>query len=64
MHKLEVKKIPGVAGKFFPGVQNKAGQRLTVLPREHTDHSKHPIPTTQEKTLHMDITRCLIPKSD
>ena len=32
MHKLDVKKIPGVAGKFFPGVQNKAGQRLTVLP--------------------------------
>ena len=28
-----------------------------VLPREHTRHSKHPLPTTQEKTLHMDITR-------
>ena len=28
-----------------------------VLPREHTGHSKHPLPTTQEKTLHMDITR-------
>ena len=24
-----------------------------VLPREHTGHSKHPLPTTQEKTLHM-----------
>ena len=23
-----------------------------VLPREHTGHSKHPLPTTQEKTLH------------
>ena len=23
-----------------------------VLPRQHTDHSKHPLPTTQEKTLH------------
>ena len=33
--------------------QNKAGQRLTVLPREHTGHSKHPLPTTQEMTLHM-----------
>ena len=30
----------------------------------HTDHRKHPIPTTQEKTLHMDITRWSIPKSD
>jgi len=30
-----------------------------VLPREHTGHSKHPLPTTQEKTLYMDITRWL-----
>ena len=28
-----------------------------VLSRECTGHSKHPLPTTQEKTLHMDITR-------
>ena len=35
-----------------------------VLPREHNSHSKHPLPTTQEKTLHMDITRLSIPKSD
>ena len=27
-----------------------------VLPRERTGHSKHPLPTTQKKTLHMDIT--------
>ena len=35
-----------------------------VLPREGTGHSKHPLPTTQEKTLHMDITRWSTPKSD
>ena len=35
-----------------------------VLPWEHTGHSKHPLPTTQEMTLHMDITRWLKPKSD
>ena len=35
-----------------------------VLPREHTGHSKHPLPTTQEKTLHMDISRWSILKSD
>ena len=35
-----------------------------VLPRELTGHSKHPFPTTQETTLHMDITRWSIPKSD
>ena len=28
-----------------------------VLPRERIGHSKHPLPTTQEKTLHMDITK-------
>ena len=35
-----------------------------VLPRERTGHSKHPLPTTQERTLHMDITRWSILKSD
>ena len=35
-----------------------------VLSREHTGHSKHPLPTTQEKTLHMDITRWSTPTSD
>ena len=35
-----------------------------VLPRECTGHSKHPLPTRQEKTLHMDITRWSTPKSD
>ena len=49
--------IAGVTGKFGLGVQNEAAQRLRVLPREHTGHGKHPLPTTQEKTLHMDITR-------
>ena len=54
----------GVIGKFGRGVQNEAGQRLTVLPRKHTGHSKHPLPRTQEKTLHMDITRWSTSKSD
>ena len=35
-----------------------------VLPRECTGHRKHPLPTTQEKTLHMDITRWSTWKSD
>ena len=35
-----------------------------VLPRELTGHSKHPLPTTQEKTLHMGITRWPTAKSD
>ena len=35
-----------------------------VLPRECTSHSKHPLPTTQEKMLHVDITRWSIQKSN
>ena len=35
-----------------------------VLPRERTGHSKHPLPTTQEKTLHRDTTRWSTLKSD
>ena len=35
-----------------------------VLPRECTGHSKHPLPTTQEMTPNMEITRWSIPKSD
>ena len=35
-----------------------------VLPRKCTGHSKHPLSTTQEKTLHMGITRWPTPKSD
>ena len=35
-----------------------------VLPRKCTAHNKHPLPTTQEKTQHKDITRWSIPKTD
>ena len=35
-----------------------------VLPRERTGHSEHPFPTIKEKTLHMDINRWSIQKSD
>ena len=35
-----------------------------ILTRERSGHSKHPLPTTQEKTLHVDITRWSTPKSD
>ena len=33
------------------------GKASRVLPRECTGRSKYPLPMTQEKTLHMDITR-------
>ena len=38
--------------------------RELTLPRKCTGHNKHLLPTTYEKTLHMDITRWSILKSD
>ena len=62
--KVGSQETSAVTGKFGLGMRNEAGQRLRVLLRKSTGHSKHPLPTTQEKTLHMDITRWSTPKSD
>ena len=62
--KVRSQEILGITEKFGLRVQNGAGQRLTVLPRQCTGHSRHPLPTTEENTLYMDITRWSIPKSD
>ena len=62
--KVRIQEIPEVTGKFGLGVQNEMGQRLIAFCQENILHSKHPLPTTQEKTLHMDITRQSTPKSD
>ena len=51
--KVGSQETPGVTGKFGLGMRNEAGR---VLPRKCTGHSKHLLPTTQEKTVHMDIT--------
>ena len=56
---------PGITGKIWPwSTECSRAKANRVLPRECTGHSKHPLPTTQEKTLHMGITRWLTPKSD
>ena len=57
--KVRSQETSGVTGTFGLGIWNEAGQRLfnRVLPRKRTGHSKHPLPTTPEKTVHMDITR-------
>ena len=34
--KVGSQELPGVTGKLGLGAQSEAGQRLTVLPREHT----------------------------
>ena len=46
--KLGSQEISGITGNHGLGVQNEAGQRLKVLPREHIGHNKHPVPKTQE----------------
>ena len=38
--KVGSQEIPGITGKFGLGVQNNAGQSLTVLPRQHSGNSK------------------------
>ena len=63
--KVGSQETTGVTGKFGLGVWNEAGQRLIEVCQENsTGHSIHPLPTIQEKTLHMDITRWSTPKSD
>ena len=61
--KVETQENPGATGKFglVEWSQTKANK---ALPKEGTGHRKHPLPTTQEKTLHMDITRWSTLKSD
>ena len=59
MQKQEVKRA-NLAMEY----KMKQGKDNRVLPRERTGHSKYPLPTTQEKTLHRDITRWPTPRSD
>ena len=42
--KVGSQETPGVTGKFGLGIWNEAGQRLIVLPRECTGHSKSHFP--------------------
>ena len=62
--KVGSKEIPGVTSKFGKVVQNEAGQRLIEFCQQDALVIPNPLPTTQETTLHMDITRSSIPKLD
>jgi len=63
--KVGSQEIPGVTGKFDLGVQNEAHQKLIEFCQENTLVIANTLfPTTQEKTLHVDITRWSILKSD
>ena len=43
--------------QIWPWSTKSRSKANRVLPREHTGHRKYPLPTTQEKSLHIDITR-------
>ena len=62
--KVGSQETPGVTSIFGLGIQNSRPKANIVFLREHTGHSKHPLPTAQEKTLFMDIISWSIPKSD
>ena len=65
--KVGSQEIPGVTGQVWPWSTKRGRTKINrVLPREHTGHVvfQHLLPTTQEKTLHMDITRWPTLKSD
>src|SRR5574337_799444 len=62
--KVGSQETPGVTGKFGLGTRNEAGQRLIEFCQENALVIANTLPTTQEKTLHMDITRWSTPKSD
>ena len=62
--KVGSQETPGVTGNFGLGVQNEAGQRLIEFCQENALVIANTLPTTQEKALHMDITRWSTPKSD
>ena len=51
--KVRSQETPGVTGKFGLEIPEWSRAKANrVLSREHTGHSKHRLPTTQEKTTH------------
>ena len=62
--KVGRQELPGVTGKFGLTVQNEAGQRLTEFCQENTLVIANTLFQQHEKTLHMDVTRWSILKSD
>ena len=62
--KVGSQETPEVTGKFGLGVRNEAEQRLIEFCQENALVIANTLPATQEKTLHMDITRWSISKSD
>ena len=62
--KVGSQEIHGITGKFGFGVQNGPGQRLTEFCQENAWVIANTLLQQHKMTLHMDITRWSIPKSD
>ena len=71
--KVGSQETPGVTGKLGLGIRNEAGQRLIEFCQENAliianilfqQHKRSLYTWTQEKPLHMDITRWSTLKSD
>ena len=55
--KVGSQETPRVTGKFALGIWNETGQKLIQFCQENALVIANTLSTTQEKTLHMDITR-------
>ena len=62
--KVGSQETPGVTGKFALGVQNEAGQRLAEFCQENALVIVNTLSQQPKTTLHLDITRWSILKSD
>ena len=62
--KIGSQEIPEVTDKFVLGVQNEASQRLIEFCQKNTLVIAHALFQLHEKTLHMEVTRWSILKSD
>ena len=57
MQKRESRDIWSIRQIWPWSTKQSRSKAIRVLPRECTGHTKRPLPTLQEKILHMDITR-------
>ena len=62
--KIRSQEILGVTGKFGLGIQNETGQKLTDFCQEKALVIANTLFQQKKKSLHTDITRWSIPKSD
>ena len=62
--KSRSEEIPGITGKFGPGVQSEVGQRIIRFYQENALFMENAIFQQRKGWPDMDITRCSIWKSD